>query len=73
MLARALAPPLAGGGLGILLLLPFAGQWTPLAALAAVALVGFALLAWRSLPDRERQGLGSLLRDPRAALRGAAP
>ena len=66
--ARLVALPLLAGGLGLAALLPF-DAWQVLAAIGAVVLVTFAVLAFRALPAEERRGLRFLLRDPRAALR----
>jgi O-antigen/teichoic acid export membrane protein len=70
---RALAAPMAAGGIGVLALLPFGGQWGVLAALSALAMAGFAALALRALAAEDRRSLGALLRDPRAVLGPSAP
>ncbi len=70
--ARRVAPPLLAGGAGLLaLLLLGGGDWRVAALVAGLALGVFAVFALRALAPEERRGLGSLLRDPRAALRAA--
>lgn len=70
--ARALALPLAVGGVGLAALLPFHGP-VAMAGIGAVALLGFALAALPALTLEERRDARGLLRRPwrlRAVLRG---
>lgn len=66
--ARRLAPPLLGAGIGLALLL-IMPSLTTLAAAGALALAGFALLAWRVLEVEERGHMLGLLRNPTGLLR----
>lgn len=69
---RANLAPLAAGGIGLCALLPFQGYGV-LAGLYALALLAFALAAWRALTPEERRDAKVLLRRPsrlRAVLRG---
>lgn len=66
--ARRLAPPLLGGGIGLALMLAMPSLPT-LAAAGALALAGFALLAWRVLDLEERGHMLGLLRNPTGLLR----
>ncbi len=71
--ARALAPPLLGGGAGLAMLLGATlaggGGWQAPVAIGAATLALVLALAFRALAPGERRGLRTLLRDPRAALR----
>ncbi|WP_270939320.1 hypothetical protein, partial [Falsiroseomonas oryzae] len=70
--ARALAAPLAVGGIGLAALLPFAAPGA-LGALGLLALVGFVAAAATALTPDERRDARGLLRRPwriRAVLKG---
>jgi O-antigen/teichoic acid export membrane protein len=70
--ARALALPLAAGGLGLAALLPFA-SWAALAVVGALALAAFTAAAVLALTAEERHNARGLLRRPwriRAVLKG---
>ena len=70
--ARALAWPLAAGGIGLVALLPFSGI-PALASVGALALAGFTVAAAAALTPDERRHSRGLLRRPwrlRAVLKG---
>jgi O-antigen/teichoic acid export membrane protein len=70
--ARAVAPPLLAGGIGLAALLPFAAP-PALGGIALLALAGFLAAALPSLTAEERRGARGLLRRPwrlRAVLKG---
>jgi O-antigen/teichoic acid export membrane protein len=70
--ARALALPLAAGGVGLAALLPFTSAGV-LAVVAVLALIGFAVAAVLALTPEERRDARALIRRPwrvRAVLRG---